>query len=272
MLVTAELNEATEQGSAFGEFRTRGQGAARPECRAEWPVPRHSSYVLLKVGGEWILAMVLLLTAAPLLLVLAGLVKLTSSGPAFYAQTRLGRRGRHYRIFKLRTMVHNAETRTGPVWASKNDGRVTSLGKFLRRTHLDELPQLWNVVRGEMALIGPRPERPEIAARIEQHVPDFGRRLQMRPGVTGLAQMLLPADDPDDQSFRGVRKKLAHDLFYVRDVTFMLDVRILFCTACYFLGTAIDAIGHTLVSSYRVAIEQAAAKATSEEGDCEQAA
>src|SRR5262249_47324474 len=121
---------------------------------------RCSWYVPIKVCLEWVVGLVLLTLFAPLIAALAAWVKLTSRGPAFYAQTRLGRRGRPYRIYKLRTMCHNAEAHSGPVWAAKQDLRITPLGKFLRDTHLDELPQLWNVLRGEMSLIGPRPERP----------------------------------------------------------------------------------------------------------------
>src|SRR5438067_5752665 len=162
-----------------------------PSARCRW-------YLAMKCALEWVMALVLLVGGAPLLCLLAVLVKATSPGPAFYAQTRLGRSGRLYRIYKLRTMRQDAEAHSGPVWAAKDDARVTALGRFLRDTHLDELPQLWNVLKGDMALIGPRPERPEIAARIAARLPLFHHRLQVRPGVTGLAQMLLPADDPND--------------------------------------------------------------------------
>ena len=270
MLATAEFGGSIGEECAISEPRAQAQYAKRLESRTLGPSPKHSWYVLLKTGGEWTIALFLLLITSPLLLVLAALVKRTSSGPAFYAQTRLGQGGRHYRILKLRTMVHDAEVRTGPVWAAKDDLRITPLGRFLRNTHLDELPQLLNVLRGEMALIGPRPERPEIAGRIEQHVPEFRQRLKVRPGVTGLAQMILPADDPDDHQYHGVRRKLAHDLFYVREVSFILDLRIVFCTACFFLGAAIDSIRHATVRSYRLAVAQASATAPAD--DCEQAA
>jgi lipopolysaccharide/colanic/teichoic acid biosynthesis glycosyltransferase len=161
-----------------------------------------------------------------------------------YAQTRLGLGGRRYRIYKLRTMVHDAESATGPVWASlSGDARVTPLGRVLRSTHLDELPQLWNVLRGEMGLIGPRPERPEIAGRIERKVPGYGGRLAVRPGVTGLAQMLLPADDPSDPTLSGVARKLALDLYYVSHAGAGLDLRIAAATPCYFLAEAARAAG-----------------------------
>jgi len=229
-------------------------------------------YAPLKAAVEWVVAVALLMVSAPVVLVLAVAVKLTSAGPAFYAQTRLGRFGHKYRMFKLRTMVHGAEAGTGPVWAAKNDGRITPIGKFLRNTHLDELPQLWNVVRGEMGLIGPRPERPEIAARIERQIPEFRNRLAVRPGVTGLAQMLLPADDPTDPELICVRKKLAHDLYYVRKLNFLLDLRIAASTPCYFLAAMIDAMRHSLVGSYGAAVNRASEAADQELEGCGRAA
>jgi lipopolysaccharide/colanic/teichoic acid biosynthesis glycosyltransferase len=188
------------------------------------------------------------------MLILAVAVKATSRGPAFYLQTRLGRHGAVYRIIKLRTMVQDAEAGTGAVWAKKDDNRITPIGRFLRGTHLDELPQLWNVLKGEMSLIGPRPERPEIARRIERQIPGFRGRLLLRPGITGLAQMSLPADDPQDHDLTGVRAKLAHDLYYVREVNFLLDLRIAISTPCYFLAAAVDGVRRALVRSCGVAI------------------
>jgi lipopolysaccharide/colanic/teichoic acid biosynthesis glycosyltransferase len=140
--------------------------------------------------------------------------------------------------------VHDAEASTGPVWAAlSGDSRITPLGRVLRATHLDELPQLWNVLRGEMGLIGPRPERPEIAGRIERKVPGYRGRLAVRPGVTGLAQMLLPADDPSDPTMGCVRRKLAYDLYYVRNVSPAMDLRVALATPCYFAAAAAKAAG-----------------------------
>jgi len=208
--------------------------------------------VHLKFAMEWTLAFVLAVLTAPLVALLAIAVKLTSPGPAFYTQTRLGRFGRKYRIIKLRTMRHNCEANTGPVWSLPGDTRITGLGRLLRDTHLDELPQLLNVLRGEMSLVGPRPERPEITAKIERDIPNFRDRLLVRPGVTGLAQMRLPADT----DLEGVRKKLAHDLYYVREVSFMLDFRIAFSTFCYFLGAAANALCKASVKSHGMAVER----------------
>jgi lipopolysaccharide/colanic/teichoic acid biosynthesis glycosyltransferase len=218
--------------------------------------PRRLWYLQLKGVFEWILALALVVVASPLLLALALLVRMTSSGPSFYAQTRLGRNGRTYRIIKLRTMVQNAEARTGPVWAAKEDRRITAIGRILRSTHLDELPQLWNVLRGDMGLIGPRPERPEIAHHLERQIPGFRGRLLVRPGITGLAQMSLPADDPEDVELKGLKRKLAHDLYYVREVGPLLDIRIALATPFYFLAAAVDAVRRGLVRSFGLSAER----------------
>jgi lipopolysaccharide/colanic/teichoic acid biosynthesis glycosyltransferase len=210
-------------------------------------------YRVAKVGAEWCVAAILLTGLSPLLLVLAVMVKLTSDGPAFYAQTRLGRGGRVYRMFKLRTMMHNAESVTGPVWAAKDDPRVTRFGRFLRDTHLDELPQLWNVLCGHMGLIGPRPERPEIVARLERQIPNYRDRLLVRPGVTGLAQMVLPADS----DLEGVRKKLAHDLYYVRRMSLLMDARLAACTTFYFIGALCKGVCQLSVGRYSREVQEA---------------
>src|SRR5206468_10815773 len=139
--------------------------------------------------------------------VLMLLVRATSRGPAIFKQVRLGRGGRPYALYKIRSMAHDCERLTGPRWATAKDPRVTPLGRFLRRSHLDELPQLWNVIRGEMSLVGPRPERPEFVARLERQVPGYRERLGILPGITGLAQVQLPPDEDLDH----VRRKVACD-------------------------------------------------------------
>ena len=229
------------QTDLLGQWSAAGIDAADPfDVRCGF-------YPGLKFVSEWLAALVMFVVALPLLGVLALAVRWTSRGPAFYAQTRLGRWGVRYRIYKLRTMVHDAEASTGPVWASlSGDVRITPLGRVLRSTHLDELPQLWNVLRGEMALIGPRPERPEIAGRIERKVSGYGGRLAVRPGVTGLAQMLLPADDPSDPTLSGLRRKLAYDLYYVRNLSAVLDLRVAVSTPCYFAAAAAQAAGEAV--------------------------
>ncbi len=158
-------------------------------------------------------------------------VKLTSRGPAIYQQTRLGRGGVPFTIYKLRTMRNDAE-KDGPQWAKRGDARITRVGRFLRATHIDELPQLWNVLRGEMSLVGPRPERPEIIALLRQEIPGYDRRLSVKPGITGFAQIHLPPDETTGC----VRRKLIYDLFYVRRAGVAFDFGILVCTALKVVG------------------------------------
>jgi lipopolysaccharide/colanic/teichoic acid biosynthesis glycosyltransferase len=194
-------------------------------CPAGW-------YRVVRDVADYAIAAVLLVLSAPFILLGAILIKLTSRGPVFYSQTRLGRYGRPYTIYKLRTMAHNCEALTGPCWASKVDPRVTRVGRFLRDTHLDELPQLWNILRGEMSLVGPRPERPEFIVYFERSIPRYSERLLVKPGVTGLAQVQLPADT----DLASVRRKLAYDLYCIWQPSLWLDVRIVLGTALVMVG------------------------------------
>jgi lipopolysaccharide/colanic/teichoic acid biosynthesis glycosyltransferase len=194
--------------------------------------PGTTWYTAAKAVIDFVLALLLLILTLPLIVLAALAVKLTSRGPAFYSQTRLGQGGRPYRIYKVRTMTHNCESKTGARWATPDDPRITRVGRLLRRTHIDELPQLWNVLRGEMSLVGPRPERPEFVPRLEQAVPRYRERLRVRPGLTGLAQVQLPPDSDLDS----VRRKLAHDLHYVEHAGPWLDLRILASTVFHVLG------------------------------------
>ncbi len=202
-------------------------------------LPPRTWYLYVKMGLEFTIALVLLALSLPLICVLAVLVKLTSRGPAFYSQVRMGRHGRTFRLYKLRTMFHDCEKATGPRWAVPGDPRVTPLGRFLRRTHLDELPQLWNVLKGEMGLVGPRPERPEFVPELEKAVPHYRDRLLVRPGVTGLAQVQLPADT----DLASVRRKLAYDLYYIRYINLWLDLRLICCTGVRMLGIPFHVLG-----------------------------
>ncbi len=188
--------------------------------------PAHGWYAAARPAVEYALAILLLLPALPLIGLCWLVVRLTSPGPGFYTQTRTGRGGRPYRIVKLRTMRHNCEAASGIRWATKGDSRITPVGKLLRATHVDELPQLINVIRGDMSLVGPRPERPEIVATLVKAIPDYPLRHRVRPGVTGLAQIQLPADT----DLESVRRKLALDLVYIRRRTLWLDARIVLGT------------------------------------------
>jgi lipopolysaccharide/colanic/teichoic acid biosynthesis glycosyltransferase len=204
-----------------------------PSLRLLHFTPRlHNRYLRWKRAMDFCFALLLLALAAPVVALTALLVKWTSPGPAFYTQRRLGLHGRPFTIFKLRTMQHNCESLTGPRWSVPGDPRVTLLGKFLRQTHLDELPQLLNVLWGDMSLVGPRPERPEFLAELEATFPRYRERLAVRPGITGLAQVQLPPDTDVTE----VSHKLACDIYYTQQVTWGLDVRLLACTAAYALG------------------------------------
>lgn len=178
-----------------------------------------------------VLAVAILLVAAPLVALAALLVKITSRGPAFYSQTRVGRGGRPFTIWKLRSMYHKCETLSGAVWSSKGDPRVTPVGRFLRRSHIDELPQLWNILCGDMSLVGPRPERPEFVPQLEQAIPRYRDRLLVLPGVTGLAQIHLGPDT----DLASVERKLAFDLYYVKTLGAWNDLKIIVATAIHVL-------------------------------------
>jgi lipopolysaccharide/colanic/teichoic acid biosynthesis glycosyltransferase len=203
---------------------------------------RHRWYTRCKTVADFAIAIVLAIPALPIVVSSALLVKLTSRGPAFYTQTRVGKNGRRFSILKVRTMIHNCESLTGPRWSMPGDPRITPIGWFLRATHLDELPQLLNVLRGEMSLIGPRPERPEFIPELERALPVYRQRLNVRPGVTGLAQVQLPPDT----DLESVRRKLAHDLYYIRHLSPWLDIRLLTCTAFYALGVPFRILSRTL--------------------------
>jgi lipopolysaccharide/colanic/teichoic acid biosynthesis glycosyltransferase len=195
-------------------------------------LPIYTWYPPLKAAAEFTAAALLLIILAPIIGLAALLVKCTSRGPAFYSQVRLGKHGRPFSIFKLRSMTHECERVSGPQWSQHHDPRVTAIGRVLRRTHIDELPQLWNVLRGEMALIGPRPERPEFVPKLESAIPHYRHRLLVRPGASGLAQVQLPPD----VDLASVRRKLAYDLYYVRHMNPWMDVRLTLCTAFHLLG------------------------------------
>jgi lipopolysaccharide/colanic/teichoic acid biosynthesis glycosyltransferase len=153
----------------------------------------------------------------------AAAIKLTSNGPVVYSQERVGRFGDRFKIYKFRTMRVDAEAE-GPLWAAgSEDPRLTRVGGFLRRTHLDELPQLLNVFRGDMSLVGPRPERPHFVATLHGAIPSYDERLLVKPGMTGLAQVHYHYD----ASLADVRKKLRYDLLYVKRMCLMLDMQIL---------------------------------------------
>ncbi len=209
---------------------------------------------VIKKSLDISLAAIGLILAAPLLILVAILVKITSPGPIFYTQSRIGvnrrrsenrvysssmnkerrfrdrRRennyGRPFKVIKFRTMVNNAEAKSGPVWATKNDARITPLGKFLRKTRIDEIPQMINVLRGEMSVVGPRPERPKFVKDLLAKVPDYAERLNVKPGITGQAQVTTGYDT----SLESVIDKVKNDVEYIRNWNVWSDLKILMKT------------------------------------------
>jgi lipopolysaccharide/colanic/teichoic acid biosynthesis glycosyltransferase len=188
---------------------------------------RYRSYSRIKRTVDLTLGILILVATMPVMLLAMLIVRMTSHGPAIYVQTRLGMGRVPFQIFKIRTMIHECESLTGPRWAIPGDPRVTPVGAILRATHIDELPQLWNVMRGDMSLIGPRPERPEIAEQLVGDIPRYYERLTVKPGITGLAQVQLPPDT----EVKNVADKLVLDLAYIEKIGAWLDLRLLFCTA-----------------------------------------
>jgi exopolysaccharide biosynthesis polyprenyl glycosylphosphotransferase len=170
---------------------------------------------------DLVVAALALAIAVPLLPLIALAVRRTP-GPVIYRQTRVGEGGRRFTIYKIRTMVDRAERPGEPVWARDADPRTTSVGAFLRRTHLDELPQLFNVLRGDMSIVGPRPERPELIAMLERNIPFWSRRLLIKPGITGWAQVHCGYASGD----AGANEKLAYDFWYLRHRTLAVDIAV----------------------------------------------
>jgi lipopolysaccharide/colanic/teichoic acid biosynthesis glycosyltransferase len=169
---------------------------------------------------------VVLAVGLPVWALVGALVRLSSPGPPIYRQTRVGSNGRPFTMYKFRTMRDGAESSTGPVWAQKGDERVTPVGRALRRLRIDEIPQLWNVLKGDMSLVGPRPERPFFVERHVQAIPLYSRRHRVKPGITGLAQVKWRYDgDLED-----VRQKLKYDLFYIENMSLRMDFKILLQT------------------------------------------
>ena len=162
----------------------------------------------------------------PLMFLIGILIKLESRGPALFKQTRIGMRGKVFTMLKFRTMHQDAEAETGPVWAKENDPRVTRIGKFIRKAHFDELPQLFNVLKGEMSLVGPRPERPYFVSEFRKAIPHYDRRLCVKPGITGLAQIKRGYD----QTLSDVKRKLKYDILYAQKVCPLLDFKLIAMT------------------------------------------
>jgi lipopolysaccharide/colanic/teichoic acid biosynthesis glycosyltransferase len=174
-----------------------------------------------RYGGIPVLSRLLLLMA-----LVALLIRLDSPGPVIYSQERVGQHGKPFRIYKFRSMVQDAEKMTGPQWAAKNDPRITRVGRWIRKLRIDEIPQFWNVLKGEMSLVGPRPERPYFVEKFKKEIPLYTRRLRVRPGISGWAQI----KGAYDSSIDDVKQKLQYDLFYLENMSLRMDLKILLNT------------------------------------------
>ena len=187
---------------------------------------RYRLTVWSKRGVDIILALTGMVLSAPLQILAASLVKITTPGPVFFKQTRVGQRERNFQVVKFRTMLQDAEAVTGAVWAEENDPRITSVGRVLRKLRLDELPQFWNVLKGEMSFVGPRPERPEFVEQLKQRLPYYGERHTVKPGITGWAQINYRYGASEEDALR----KLEYDLFYIKNLSLILDLYIVLKT------------------------------------------
>jgi lipopolysaccharide/colanic/teichoic acid biosynthesis glycosyltransferase len=187
----------------------------------------NKSFEKFKRLSDIVLSLIGLTFAMPILGFAAILIKLNSRGPVVYKQNRVGEGGKVFQIYKLRTMDIDAEKGTGAVWSVRNDPRVTTVGKVLRKTHIDEIPQLFNVIIGDMSIVGPRPERPELVRDFKKKICDYEKRLTIKPGITGVAQVWHKYDE----SLRDVKKKIKYDLLYTKKMGLWLDLRVLAQTA-----------------------------------------
>lgn len=190
------------------------------------PDPMPSWEKFTKRFFDILMSLIILVITSPLILVLLVLIKTTSKGPAIFSQERIGLYGKPFTIYKFRTMYHDAEARSGPVMATKNDPRITPLGNWLRKLRFDEIPQLYNVLKGDMSLIGPRPERAFFVEQFKKEIPLYTRRLRVRPGITGWAQVKWKYDE----SLEDVKEKTKYDLFYVENMSLRMDFKILINT------------------------------------------
>ncbi len=190
-----------------------------PELMPEWEKK-------VKRLMDIFVALVILIITSPVTLLTLIAIKVNSRGPILYKQERMGLRGKIFRIYKFRSMIQDAEKLSGPVWSSKDDSRVTRVGKLIRKMRIDEIPQVINILKGEMSLVGPRPERPYFVEKLAKEIPLYKRRLKVRPGITGWAQV----KHKYDESIEDVKTKLRYDLFYIENMSLKMDLNIIFRT------------------------------------------
>jgi len=175
---------------------------------------------------DFVISFLVLVVGLPIWILIGLLIRISSKGPAIYRQKRIGQKSREFTMYKFRTMTDNAEAKTGPVWAAEDDPRYTKLGRWLRKTRLDEVPQFFNVLKGNMSLVGPRPERPFFVEQLSQEIPLYSRRHRVKPGITGWAQVKWHYDS----SLEDVQQKVKYDLFYIENMSLRRDLQILFRT------------------------------------------
>jgi sugar transferase (PEP-CTERM system associated) len=187
---------------------------------------RSTAFIMVRRAVSIVISLIGLILALPLFPLMMLAIRLDSRGPVFYTQTRVGKAGHIFKVVKFRTMRQDAEAVSGPKWAGDNDPRVTRVGKFLRSSRLDEIPQLWCVLKGDMAFVGPRPERPEFIEWLSKEIPYYGVRHMVRPGLTGWAQVKYKYGSTVEDS----REKLQYDLFYIKNASIGLDLLIMFLT------------------------------------------
>jgi exopolysaccharide biosynthesis polyprenyl glycosylphosphotransferase len=171
-------------------------------------------------------ALFFLVTFMPVWIIISIVIKLIDKGPAIYAQERVGKNGKPFIVYKFRSMYVDAEKLTGPQWAVENDPRITPFGRFLRKSRIDEIPQLWNVLIGEMSIVGPRPERQYFIDKLSKEIPWYIKRLKMKPGITGWAQV----KHKYDETIEDVRMKVMYDLYYFENMSIVLDIKIIIQT------------------------------------------
>lgn len=180
----------------------------------------------MKRSGDILLSTAFLILLSPLMLATALLIKLDSKGSVLFSQERVGQDRKPFHVLKFRSMVADAESKTGPVWAQTDDDRITRVGRFIRRLRIDELPQIWNVLKGEMSFVGPRPERDFFVKELEEKIPYYGERFHVKPGITGWAQVGYGYGATVNDAV----EKLNFDLFYIKNLSFLLDLMIIFRT------------------------------------------
>lgn len=229
----SELKNSLKRDMLLRRYQKISQGEAPFEDRVIeplahfWTAVTHSWRRVIKRALDLVVSVSMLICGAPVMIAIALAVKITSPGPVLYSQVRVGKKGKTFKMFKFRSMRQDAELKSGPVWATENDPRVTPLGSFLRKTHLDELPQLFNVIRGDMSLVGPRPERPHFVKQLRKEIPHYDKRHYAKPGVTGLAQVRQRYDD----SIEDVKRKVRYDVLYIKKMCPVLDLKVIALTA-----------------------------------------